>query len=145
MSDRPFELRVIARPGGDYGVALYQRPGAVQSHVEDEWERVVQVWGTAFGAVADEVLTAIKRSGYRGSDLRRDRKKPFGLEEEAGVRLGLLLLAVKPLSKMTRIEDVSQSIHTMSTEEAYYWYSKCSGNGAVRRAQRALRILLSEE
>jgi hypothetical protein len=32
----------------------------------------------------------------------------------------------------------------MSTEESYYWYSKCTGP-EYARARRALRLLLAEE
>jgi len=33
----------------------------------------------------------------------------------------------------------------MSDEEAYYWFSKCSAGANVTRAQKALRILLTDE
>jgi len=33
----------------------------------------------------------------------------------------------------------------MSDEEAYYWYSKCADPRDGRRAQHALRVMLSPE
>jgi len=33
----------------------------------------------------------------------------------------------------------------MTSEEAYYWYAKCTGSPAAERAQRALRVLLAED
>jgi hypothetical protein len=59
--------------------------------------------------------------------------------------LGLLLLAVKPLHKHQRIEEVAAGVRAMSDEEVYYWYSKCSDRRAGRRGQHALRVLLSKE
>ena len=59
------------------------------------------------------------------------------------MRLGLVMLAVKPLSKASRIEAISHGIRTMPPEEAYYWYSKCTARDASERAQKALRVLLT--
>ncbi len=52
--------------------------------------------GSVLRAVSDQVLDALKRSGYRATDLGASRREPFALSEEAGVRLGLLFLAIKP-------------------------------------------------
>jgi len=43
------------------------------------------------------------------------------------------------------IEAIGQGIQMMSDEEAYYWFSKCSAGANVTRAQKALRILLTDE
>ena len=67
------------------------------------------------------------------------------LAEPSGLRLALILMAVKPLSRHDRIEAIRQGVQLMSDEEAYYWFSKCSGGSDAVRAQRALRILLAEE
>jgi hypothetical protein len=88
----------------------------------------------------DQVLEALRRSGNRSSDLHRRRKAPFELNEASGVRVGLLLLAVKPLRKGSRMEEVAAAIRGMSDEEAYYWFAKAAGS---LRAQRALRVLLA--
>ena len=96
-------------------------------------------------AVVDQVMATIKQAGYRPTDLARSRKVPFALSEELGVRLGLLMLAVKPLRKTSRMADVSEHIRGMTAEEAYYWFSKVTDNRQGRRAQKALRILLAKE
>jgi hypothetical protein len=106
---------------------------------------VVRAWGTPLRAVTDQLLETLRRSGYRPSELRPERREPFALEEPTGVRLGLLLLAVKPLHKHQRIEEVAAGVRAMSDEEVYYWYSKCSDRRAGRRGQHALRVLLSKE
>jgi hypothetical protein len=42
---------------------------------------------------------------------------------------------------LASIED----IRAMTSEEAYYWYAKCTGGPAAERAQKALRVLLADE
>ena len=93
----------------------------------------------------DQILTAIKQAGYRPSDLSRGRKTPYLLNEEIGVRLGLLMLAVKPLRKSSRMVDISEQVQSMATEEAYYWFSKSTDHHVARRSQKAMRILLAKE
>lgn len=147
MISRPFELRVEVETSGDYGLALYRQPARGESlnGSGDGWQLVVRVHGTPMRAVMDQILTAIKGAGYRPSDLSRSRKAPFQLGEEPGVRLGLMLLAVKPLRKSARMTDVSEQIQTMAEEEAYYWFSKATDHKLGRRSQKAMRILLARE
>lgn len=146
MTDsKPFELRVIPLSGTEYGLELRQRrlngdngPGELSSPV-------ARLWGLPLSLVIDQVLVVIRKNGYKGSELRSNRKAPFVLSEEQGVRLGLLFLAVKPLRKLTRIENISRRIRQMETEEAYYWYSKCHDANEKHRACRAVRLLMAEE
>ncbi|MFI5454977.1 MAG: hypothetical protein ACHRXM_05950 [Isosphaerales bacterium] len=147
MSDKPFELRVDPDQPQDYGLSLYRMPARGESVNGSgrDWRQVVGIQGTPMRAVMDQVLTAIKQAGYRPSDLSRGRKAPFLLSEEAGVRLGLLMLAVKPLRKSSRMTDISQQIQSMASEEAYYWFSKMTDHQVGRRSQRAMRILLAKE
>ena len=140
---RYFELRVILREGEGYGLALLQKPvGSENGRKED---MVVRIWGDPLRSVLDQVLGSLKRGGYRPSDLRRTRQAPFSVEEEDGVRLGLLFLALKPLRKLTRIEKIAQQVRVMEPEELYYWFSKMTSDENGRRASRALRILMAEE
>ena len=67
------------------------------------------------------------------------------LNEESGVRLGLLMLAVKPLRKSSRMTDISEQVQSMASEEAYYWFSKSTDHQVGRRSQKAMRILLARE
>ena len=167
----PFQLCVVdssrsgGRQPGAYGLALFQRPVSTGklitlSYLPDNlskpqggMHRVVELSGDQLRAVADHVVEALRRSGYRATDLHAGRREPFHLGEEAGVRLGLLFLAVKPVTKMSRVEAISQGLRKMTSEEAYYWYSKCmaltragfDGERAHDRAQKALRVLLADE
>jgi len=142
--EKPFELRVVPHDGGDYGLALYQWPVMANREVPTP-QRLVELAGDPLRAVADHVLEALRKSGYKVTDLSHNRQKPFRLDEETGLRLGLLFLAVKPLTRMDRIEAISSGLRTMPSEEAYYWFSKCTAEAGAVNAQRALRILLSGE
>jgi hypothetical protein len=147
MTNKPFELRIVLDQPQDYGLALFRMPARGESinGTGRDWRQVVSIHGTPMRAVMDQILSTIKQAGYRPSDLSRSRKAPFLLSEELGVRLGLLLLAVKPLRKSSRMTDISEQIQSMASEEAYYWFSKMTDNLVGRRSQKAMRILLAKE
>jgi len=142
MNNNFFELRVVPRPSSEYGLALYQMPPRTNGHVP-KMRLVAQVWGLPLRAVSDHVFRALRKGGYRATELSRSRQEPFTLEEDTGVRVGLLFLAVKPLHKPGRIDAVSAGLRSMASEEAYYWFSKCTSGRSARFAQRALRIMLA--
>ncbi len=143
--DKPFELRVVPRDESDYGLALYQWPVKSNHAPLAGPRRLVELWGLQLRAVSDHVLEALRKGGYKVTDLSRARREPFRLDEETGLRLGLLFLAVKPLSKLSRVEAISTQMRCMPSEEAYYWFSKCTATSNPARAQQALRVLLAEE
>jgi hypothetical protein len=149
MSEKPFRLWVFPRPDGSYGLTLSQKVtvGANPNHIQGKaaWRRLVRLWGIPLAAVAEELFAALKQSGYRPGELKRERRRPFELPEEVGVRLGLLFMMVKPLSRSDRITAIAHGLKTMPIEEAYYWFSKCSQPHLIHRARRALRLLLAEE
>jgi len=142
--EKPFELRVVPHDGGEYGLALYQWLLAANGETLKP-QRLVELAGDSLRAVADHVLEALRKSGYKVTDLSRNRRQPFRLDEETGLRLGLLFLAVKPLTRMDRVEAISSGLRAMPSEEAYYWFSKCTDVANAANAQRALRILLADE
>ena len=147
MADDPFELRVLANGDAHYGLALYQKPQRDRDAdgKDNGLRMVVKVKGAPLKAVVDQGLTTVKQAGYKPSDLSRGRKEPFALSEDLGVRLGLLLLAVKPLRKVARMEDISGQIRAMTDEEVYYWFSKVTDSARGSRSQKAFRILLATE
>jgi hypothetical protein len=65
------------------------------------------------------------------------------LDEAAGVRLALTLLATSPLNRGDRVRAIAAGIAAMSVEETYYWYALCVGPRSSA-ARRAIRALLSE-
>ena len=156
---RPFALYTLPEAGGGYQVALYQwvdvgqmrqsalvqagkpaspPPGALWS---------VELGGDALRAVMDHLLAALRANAYKATDLARavGSETPFYLDEPSGLRLALILMAVKPLARHDRIEAIGQGIQAMSAEEAYYWFSKCTAGADAARAQKALRVLLAGE
>lgn len=148
---KPFELRVIPPSGGgsDYGLSLYQWPVSARDDAGDEKLRqpykLVDIAGDPLRAVADHILTALRQNAYKPTDLSATRRKPFLLDEETGLRLALLFLTIKPLTRLDRIEAISGALRVMPSEEAYYWFSKCTAQTSAANAQRALRILLAGE
>lgn len=137
-----YVLRVLSRGRKPFGLELLEAGDTEQS---EGLEHVARIWGDPLDGILDAVLGAVRRSGHRPSDLGPNRKKPFPLAEEEGVRLGLLFTALKPLRKASRIEAVAERVGRMEAEEMYYWFSKVTAERDGRRAARALRILLSEE
>ena len=136
---RQFELRLFPH-GKEYGLAIYSRGSQ-----DENFQRVVRIWGAPQKAITNHIINALKKSGYKATDLNPRRKKPFDLEEEQGVRLGLLFMAVKPLRKYNRMDAISNRMRNMGSEEAYYWYSKCTSGDNPRRARRSFRILEAKE
>jgi hypothetical protein len=135
---QPFELSVFPHADTEIGVELSQATDGSAGH------SIVRSWGPRLQAVSDHMFDALKAAGYRPGDLKRNRQKPFALPEAVGVRLGLVLLATKPLRKIRRIEDIASAVRDMSEDEAYYWYAKCTDAHHGVRAQRAFRDLLSD-
>lgn len=140
---RTFELRVLPATRDAYALGLFHSGGATPPAAP--LECVARLHGDPLRTVVGPVLAALKRAGYRPTDLRPTRAQPFRLEEEDGVRLGLLFLALKPLRKPSRMEAIVERIGAMADEELYYWYSKMTAPGDGSRARRALRTLVAEE
>jgi len=146
--ERPFVLYTIPDADGGYRVALYQW---LQHTGEPNKRAPGAMWGIELGgdplrAVADHLLSALRANGHKATDLARaaGSETPFYLDELTGVRLALILLAVKPLTRHDRIEAISLGVQAMGDEETYYWFSKCSAGPDALRAQKALRVLLAD-
>jgi hypothetical protein len=153
----PFELQVMVETdksvsAASYRLALFQRPvtppnlqPGLAQFVPPPRRMVCELGGIALRSVADAILEALRKNEYAATDLGINRREPFYLSEESGVRLALIFLAVQPIRKALRIEEISRGIRAMTAEELYYWFAKCTTNGSADRAQRALRLLLAEE
>lgn len=147
---RPFVLYALPEAAGVYRVALYQwvqrRSDDFNRHAPGAfWS--IELGGDPLHAVADHLLAALRANGHKATDLARaaGAEEPFYLDELTGLRLALILMAVKPLTRHDRIEAIGQGVQAMSAEEAYYWFSKCSAGPDALRAQKALRVLLADE
>lgn len=135
-------FRLIVKPGrGEtYGLTIEETFGEVASALATA---VVTLTPQQTGRVVDALFAAVKRSGHQPSVLTFTRKAPIRLTEPDGVRLALILLATQPIAKHERVRALVAGINAMSTEETYYWYSKCIGVDGSR-ARKALRTLLSD-
>ena len=115
---------------------------------EPKPERLVSIWGNPLAAAYPTIHELVRAEGYRPSDLRPGRRTTLKLKEDSGVRLGLLMKAIKPLRKLIRIQTVIEGVQGMSREEAAYWFSKAINSpddAERRRAMKAMRILLARE
>lgn len=140
-----FELRVVPDGTDSYRLSLWQQ--TIQPNGADRTtvHHLATLRGTPLQVALDQILDALKREGHRATVLRRGQEQALPLSEETGVRLGLLFLALRPLSKVVRMEAVSAGLRQMPAEEAYYWFSKCAAPSSGRQAQRALRVLLARD
>lgn len=140
-SPRAFRIVVTQGRGDVYGITLEETYGNNGGTLT---ANVARATPAQSGRVIDAIFAAVRNSGHAPSILAFGRKAPIRLNEPDGVRLALVLLATQPMAKHTRVRALVAGINTMSTEETYYWYSKCIGVEA-RRARRALRTLLADD
>src|SRR5690606_4195407 len=127
-----YELKVLDRGRRPLGLELVEGTNT-NGATPEGMRRVARIWGDPLDGVMEQVFRALRNSGHRPSDLGPSRKRPFSLDEEDGVRLGLLFVALKPLRKSSRIEAVAGRIRQMETEEMYYWFSKVTSEAEGRR------------
>lgn len=137
---RGFRLVVTNVRGETYGITIEETYGEVGSILATT---IVTLTPQQTSRVIDALFVAVKKSGHQPSILSFTRKSPIRLTEPDGVRLALILLATRPVTKLERVRHLVAGINAMSIEENYYWYSKCIGVDA-NRARKALRILLSD-
>lgn len=138
---RGFRLVVTPGRGETYGVSLEETYGETGTIITAP---VTTATPVQTGRVVDVLFAAVRRAGHQPSVLAFNRKAPIHLGEAEGVRLVLVLLATQPITKHERVRALVAGINAMSTEETYYWYSKCVGVDA-NRARKALRILLADD
>lgn len=138
---RGFRLVVNPGRGETYGVSLDETYGETGTLITTP---VLTATPVQTGRVVDALFAAVRRAGHQPSVLAFGRKAPIRLGEAEGVRLVLILLATQPMTKHERVRALVAGINAMSTEETYYWYSKCIGVDA-NRARKALRILLADD
>jgi hypothetical protein len=136
---RRFALHVEPNGSDAYGLRLEEGVGP-----SGEVALRVRTDADVTRRVLESVIAAVRESRIPKTALSPQRRKPLQLEQSAGVRLALVLLATAPLTKGSRVTAIEHGVAAMSTEEAYYWYAKCVGIDSGR-AIRALRLLLARE
>jgi hypothetical protein len=138
---KPRGFRLLIKPADldTYGVALEESNGSPAAG-----RIVVKANAEHTRRVMPSLLDAVKASGHPKTILSSGRRTPITLKEEAGVRLGLVLLATDPIVKSRRLEEMTEGVANMTGEETYYWYSKVTGREG-RRLRRSLRLFLAAE
>ncbi|GAA2619253.1 hypothetical protein GCM10010411_63720 [Actinomadura fulvescens] len=123
---------------GLYGVSVRESIGSGKER------QVVAARAQQTQGLLDHVVAAVRASGHRPTALAPHRAAaPLVLDEAAGVRLALTLLATAPLIRGDRIRSVAAGIASMSIEETFYWYAQCVGERGTA-GRRAIRTLLSD-
>ena len=136
---RGFRLLITEASADGYGVALEETNGS-----RGQPKLVGRASLDRTRHLMPALLDAVRKSGHAKTVLSSARRQPVVLDEEAGVRLGVLLLAADRVSKARRIEDMTDGVASMTGEETYYWYAKVTGHEGLRH-RRALRLFLAEE
>lgn len=122
-----------------YGLVLEETNGAIENT-----RVVVRAGNTQVRQVMPAITDALRKSGHAKTILFSQRQKSITLKEEPGVRLGLVLVATRPVEKARRIQEMTDGVAAMTSEEVYYWYAKVTG-AEGKRLQRSLRLFLSQE
>jgi len=127
------------------GLGFSEQRSKSEKNAKDAKQKEIRIWGLPLKVMTETLLKTLKRQGYRPTALNPQRKDPFSLDEISGVRLGLFFFTLKPLRKVSRMEDIITGIDRMSDEETYYWYAKCANSSNAQKSRKALRILLARE
>ena len=138
----PFQLEVKPLPNATCALTVLQRPfPESQNGRALPFVKVGSIDGLALLSAWDIILDVLRTDHYTPIALQRDSKKKYlGLSEESGVRLSVLFKTIAPLRNLDHIRAIQQGLWSMSNEETYYWFAKCSGPYG-NRGVRALRIL----
>lgn len=135
-TSRSFLLQVEPDDGG-YALDLVM---ANNGHSQT----LVRLDGRLLERLRTAVVDAVVDSKQPRTVLSPTRRAPIDLTEDAGIRLALIALAVKPVSKPGRVEEIRYGVEAMTSEEALYWFASSTGPRS-NQALKALRILLAEE
>lgn len=137
-SARAFRLTILPANNETYGLALEETYGENGHTLANA---VVTTTAAQTTRVIDTVVAAVRAAGQQASVLAFSRATPIPLDEPSGVRLALILIATRPITKHDRVRALVAGISAMSVEESYYWYAKCLGPDASN-ARKALRTLI---
>lgn len=135
------------RAGQSRLVVLQERPGQGQAKAPPCFDPVAWAQGLPLDVARPLIAAAVRANGESPAQLSRpgsDGQPPLELDETSGARIALALLAVQPLRKLERMQDVLRGMEAMSEEEALYWFSRVM-RGPKARTLRAFRILLARE
>ncbi len=116
----------------------------VEGWTWDDWVavKVRQLSGARLRSILPLVEEVLRQTEVDSSKVTNTGDSKVLLREEAGVRLSLGFVGVKPLHRVDRMRALSRGVAQMSLEECYYWHAKCRSPNTPSGG-KALRILLT--
>ncbi len=110
----------------------------------DDWVavKVRRLSGAQFRSILQLIDETLRDTELASSKITGTGDATLLLREEAGVRLSLGFIGVKPLQRIDRMRALARGVTKMSLEECYYWYSKCRSPNSPS-GSTALRTLLT--
>lgn len=110
----------------------------------DDWValKVGQLEGPRFQAILSVVRQSLAAVNVDPSALATTQGGDLLLPEDAGIRLALAFVGVKPLQRYDRMRAMARGVERMSIEECYYWHALCRSPSTPSGA-KALRTLLT--
>lgn len=111
----------------------------------NEWVavKVRQLTGARLRSILQLIDEALRETDIDPSKVTGTGSATLLLREEAGIRLSLGFIGVKPLQRVDRMRRLARGVARMSLEECYYWHAKCRSPNTPSGA-KALRTLLTE-
>lgn len=88
------------------------------------------------------LLEAMRANHLPPSTMAEWNVAPIRLDEEWGVRVGLMLRLVGPVKQQEKVQAMVEGVLAMGREEALYWYAKCF-NGRGPHYTSGLRVCLA--
>ncbi len=104
--------------------------------------KIHQLTGARLRSILELIKEALRDTDSNPAEVIGTGDATVLLREEAGVRLTLGFIGVKPLQRVDRMRALSRGIARMSIEECYYWHAKCRSPNSPSGA-KALRTLLT--
>lgn len=103
----------------------------------DGERRAIRIDGNAATRAAASLHDILRAGGVHPKAW--SQRGHFEIDPVTGAHAELLLLATKPITRLSHLEPVAEGVATMSREEASYWHAKSRQPGGLP----ALRILLT--
>lgn len=110
-----------------------------------EWVavKVAQLSEGRLNTILPLVEETLKETDIDTSDVINAQRGEAFVPEQAGVRLALGFMGVKPLHRIDRMRALARGVARMSADECYYWHAKCR-SPASPNGEKALRVLLTD-
>jgi len=140
-----FELRVKPLAEGDLALELWELPpGDSRAKAYRRGRKMSTVSDWYLQMTQSTINRTLTKASYKSNMLKRSRKAPFRLDEEAGIRLDLAFRSVKGLRNRSRIESILYGLNAMDREEVFYWHTKVTKENGTTQVNglKALRTLL---